>query len=139
MSRAALFASLLFVAGCTAAASGSQDGAGEYTLSKGESRVISFPAEESMLVTFGFEVGSPSWDATGDCPEVDVGVGETPFMMPLCGELTDANAEPGSGSHFSGQHGGGVSFSPKDGVIRVRLKNLAHQDMVFQIKAEPRS
>lgn len=138
MPRAALFASLLVVAGCTAAASSSQEGAGDYSLSAGESRVISIPAEDSMLVTFGFEVGSPSWDATADCPEFDVGVGDTPFIMPLCGALTDANgdAESGFGSSFRGQHGGGVSFSPKDGVIRVRLENLAHQEMVFQVEAE---
>ncbi|MEO1101650.1 MAG: hypothetical protein AAFW65_07370 [Pseudomonadota bacterium] len=141
MSRIAFFASTLLIAGCSAAASGSQDGVGEYSLQQGESRVISFPAEESMLVTFGFEVGSPSWDATSDCPEFDVGVGDTPFMMPLCGALTDANgdAETGFGSSFRGQHGGGVSFSPKDGFIRVRLENLAHQEMAFQVKAEPRS
>lgn len=138
MPRTALFASLLVVAGCTAAASGSQEGVGEYTLPKGGSTVISIPSDEPMMVTFGFELGSPSWDATSECPKVNTGDEEDPFMLQLCGGLSDANVEadaifvPG----FRGQHGGGVSFHPKDGVIRVRLENLAHQKMVFQVEAE---
>ncbi len=140
MTRIALFALPLLIAGCSAAASGSQDGVGEYALPKGGSTVISIPSEKPMLVTFGFEVGSQSWDATGDCPEFNTGDEEDPFMLQLCGALSDANAEPDAifVPGFRGQHGGGVSFSPKDGVIRVRLENLAQQKMVFQIEAEAR-
>lgn len=138
MSRIALFAVPLLIAGCSAAASGSQNGAGEYTLPKGGSTVVSIPSDGSMLVTFGFEVGSPSWDATSDCPKVNVGDADDPFMMQICGSLTDANQDPDTqyGPSFKGQHGGGVSFHPKEGVIRVRLANLAHQEMVFQVEAE---
>ena len=116
-----------------------ETGPGAYTLAAEESIVIGFPSEASMLVTFGFEVGSPSWDATNECPEVDVGQESDPFLMQICGGLTDANAEATGdefASSYRGMHGGGVSFAPQDGMIRVRLQNYALEEMVFQIEAE---
>ena len=126
--------SILLLAAC----GGAPDASSVHTLPKGGETLIAFPSDDPMMVTFGFELGSESWDATGDCPEQNVGSAEDPFMMQLCGELVDANAAPGDfAAGFRGMHGGGVTFHPKDGVIRVRLKNLAHREMDFQVEFEP--
>ncbi len=110
--------------------------AGKHTLPKGGSAIISIPSETPMLVSFGFELGSPSWDAAAECPERNVGTETRPFMMQICGGLFDANDESEYSSHVQAMHGGGVSFEPKDGMIRVRLENYAGREMTFEIEAE---
>lgn len=136
MFRGVLFLSAAL--GLAACGGGAKQGSGEYTLPAGGETVIEFPSSDPMMVTFGFELGSPSWDATNDCPEQDVGSSGKPFMLQICGELADANAEPDTffTPGFKGMHGGGVSFEPKDGVIRVRLTNHARQKMTFLVEAK---
>lgn len=110
-----------------------------HVLPPGGSTVISIASEEQRLVTFGFEVGSPSWDATADCPEMNTGSEDSPFILQICGELRDANVAPDApfAASFKGMYGGGVGFDPKDGVIRVRLTNHAEVEMTFLVEIDP--
>lgn len=130
-----IFLSAIAILSLTACG-GASTTSGTYSLPKGGSTVLSIPSHKPMMVTFGFELGSESWDATNECPERNVGDADDPFMMQICGGLYDANSDdPEWSAHFAGMHGGGITFHPKDGMIRVRLENHAHRAMDFQVEA----
>lgn len=106
---------------------------GTYTLPAGSQVALDIPSDTPLMVSFGFELGSPSWDAADNCPERKMSE-DFDMSMPICGELRQRVSEGEFGSHVAGQYGAGISFEPADGFIRLILINHARQQMTYEIE-----
>ena len=129
MKKLVPVAVLLFAAAC----GGSPSSEESYTIPKGGKIELAIPADKPMHVSFGFELGSDSWNATGGCPEHDTGGS---IKIRACGAFAQLT-EDGVGSTFKAQAGGGMNFEPENGQIRLELKNIAHRTMDYQVTVAP--
>ena len=102
-----------------------------YDLGPGQEVELVYAADEPVHVAFAFPYGTDSWKAVEACPKYRL----TSEFRPLCGELVEVVDGEAKGAKIASQRGAGLSVSPDQGEVRLKLRNLAGRAMTFQVSA----
>lgn len=125
LSSAIIFISIFGLSACNQ----ETDIVQKHSLASGEEKIFEIKTDKPMFVGFGFELGTDSWKAASKCPEIEGTIKD--FMIKVCGGIYNLDNE---GNKILAQNGGGMSFTPKDGKLRIKLVNFAKRSMDFELK-----
>lgn len=119
---------------CTGAACSEETVKQTYDVPRGGKIEVMFKTDVPKKISFDFPDGNGAiGDRNRNCPRYKSTFGK---MIQLCGALEQI-VERGTGPYIKSLHGGGMTFKPENGEIRLWVKNLAHRDMKFHVTFAP--